>query len=179
MNTSNERKVKRGELYFYDFGDNAGSIQSGLRPVLVVQCDAGNQVSPTTVIAAVTSVVKKQFLPFHIFLGENYGLKKPSMVLLEQIKTVNQTDLTEYIGIVDSEYLLRKIKNGLFITLVGASNHPKRRNDIRCLCPKCLEDYKSNPDYVVKRLDPFQSEKQQCDKCNRSGYDYLIYEKHR
>lgn len=59
-------KVKRGEIYLYDFGTNEGSIQSGVRPALVVQCDEGNDASTTTVIAAMTSFIKKQYLPSHI-----------------------------------------------------------------------------------------------------------------
>ena len=92
---------------------NIGSIQNGVRPVLVVQCDEGNQASTTTVVAALTSVIKKRYLPSHIILGDKFGLKEPSMVMLEQLKTVNQSELVEYIGFVDSEYLLRKVTHGL------------------------------------------------------------------
>ena len=105
--------MKRGEIYLHDFGSNEGSIQNGVRPVLVVQCDEGNQASTMTVIVALTSVIKKRYLPSHIVLGDKFGLKESSMVMLEQLKTVNQTELTEYIGFVDSEYLLRKISLGL------------------------------------------------------------------
>ena len=113
MELKENQKVRRGEIYLHDFGSNEGSIQNGVRPVLVVQCDEGNQASTTTVVAALTSVIKKRYLPCHIILGDKYGLKEPSMVMLEQLKTVNQTELTEYIGFVDSEYLLRKINFGL------------------------------------------------------------------
>jgi len=90
MQTENKEKVKRGEIYLCDFGSNAGSIQNGVRPVLVVQCDEGNQASTTTIVAALTSVIKKRYLPSHIILGDKFGLKEPSMVMLEQLKTVNQ-----------------------------------------------------------------------------------------
>ena len=109
MELKENQKVKRGEIYLHDFGSNEGSIQNGIRPVLVVQCDEGNQASTTTVVAALTSVIKKRYLPSHIVLGDKYGLKEPSMVMLEQLKTVNQSELAEYIGFVDSEYLHRKI----------------------------------------------------------------------
>jgi mRNA interferase MazF len=112
-NTNNIRKVKRGEIYLYDFGSNPESIQNGLRPVLVVQCDEGNQASPTTIVAALTTAIKKRYMPSHIVLGDNFGLKEPSMVMLEQIRTVNQSELTKYIGFVDSEYLQKKINIGL------------------------------------------------------------------
>lgn len=100
MATNENQKVKRGEIYLYDFGKNEGSMQNGLRPVLVVQCDEGNQASTTTVIAALTSAIKKRYLPSHIILGDRFGLREPSMVMLEQLKTINQADLVSYIGIV-------------------------------------------------------------------------------
>ena len=177
MGLKENQKVKRGEIYLHDFGSNEGSIQNGVRPVLVVQCDEGNQASTTTVVAALTSVIKKRYLPSHIILGDKYGLKEPSMVMLEQLKTVNQTELTEYIGFVDSEYLLRKINFGLKKALGLWIDKPqKQKGDIRCLCSKCLDDYKSNPGYIVRRLDPFAKEKRKCDKC-LNMYDYLIYDK--
>ena len=69
--------ICRGDLFYYDFGDNSGSVQSGERPVLVVQADDYNQNAPTIIVAAVTSVIKKRYLPSHIILGEEFGLKKP------------------------------------------------------------------------------------------------------
>lgn len=62
----NIKKIKRGEIYYYNFGQNKGSIQNGLRPVLIVQCDAGNAASMTTIVAPLTTVIKKQYLPSHI-----------------------------------------------------------------------------------------------------------------
>lgn len=107
------KKVKRGEIYLYDFGVNEGSIQNGKRPVLIVQCDDGNQASQTTVVAAITTAIKKRYLPSHIILGANYGLSEPSMVLLEQLWTINQSELIKYIGSVDSEYTMKRINIGL------------------------------------------------------------------
>ena len=178
MENTDDRKVKRGEIYLYDFGSNNGSIQNGLRPVLVIQCDEGNQASTTTVVAAITTVIKKRYLPSHIVLGNNYGLREASMVMLEQLKTVNQSELYECIGVVDSEYLMKKISIGLKKALGLWVDKPnKRKNDIRCLCGKCLNDYKSDPNYIVRRLDPFEKTKHQCDKCPDSGYDYILYDK--
>jgi mRNA interferase MazF len=108
-NMNNRNTVKRGEIYLFDFGDNEGSIQNGVRPVLVVQSDEGNAASCTTVIAAMTSVVKKRYLPTHIILGDRFGLKEPSMVMLEQLKTVNQDELGKYIGTVDDEFYMKLI----------------------------------------------------------------------
>ena len=155
-NKNTNGKVQRGEIYLYDFGNNGGSIQNGVRPALVVQCDEGNAASSTTIIAAITSVIKKRFLPTHIIVGNRFGLKVPSMVMLEQLKTVNQSDLIEYIGKIDDEHCMKKLNIGIKKALGLWVDKPCRKpSDIRCLCVKCLEDYKSSPNYIVKRLDPF------------------------
>ena len=171
-------KVKRGEIYYYDFGKNEGSIQNGLRPILIVQCDDGNRLSTTTIVAPITTAIKKRYLPSHIYLGEECGLKKPSMVLLEQLKTVNQIDLLDRVGCVMDENLERLINNGLKKALgLWTYKNPKQK-DIRCLCSKCLADYKLNKDIVLKRVNPYSKTKDHCDKCNGLGYDDLIIEKH-
>lgn len=71
----NIRNVKRGEIYYYDFGQNEGSTQNGLRPVLIVQCNYGNNSSTTTIVVPITIAIKKRFLPSHIYLNEDCGLK--------------------------------------------------------------------------------------------------------
>lgn len=172
------KKVKRGEIYLYDFGCNSGSIQNGVRPVMVVQCDAGNQASPTTVVAAITTAIKKRYLPSHIFLNDNFGLHEPSMVLLEQLKTVNQEELIQYIGRVDSDYVMKHINVGLKKAMgLWIEKPPKKSQDVRCLCRRCLNDYLNDNHYIVKRLDPFANEKGECDKCGKSGWDYIIFER--
>ena len=152
-----EKMICRGDLFYYDFGDNSGSVQSGERPVLVVQADDYNQNAPTIIVAAVTSVIKKRYLPSHIILGEEFGLKKPSMVLLEQIRTVNREDLREYIGTVDDDKLFRQINATLKKTFG-------------------LWVYK--PDYIVRRLDPFAKRKDRCDKCDGDGWDYVVADRY-
>lgn len=112
-----EKIIRRGDLFYYDFGNNIGSVQHGERPVLVLQANDYNRNSPTVIIAAVTSVVKKRYLPSHIVLGENFGLKKPSMILLEQVRTINKLELQEYIGSVDDERIMRQINTAMKKTL--------------------------------------------------------------
>ena len=176
---TNTRKVKRGEIYYYDFGNNEGSIQNGVRPVLVVQCEEGNQASTTTVVAAITLVIKKRYLLSHIILGDRFGLNKPSMVMLEQLKTINQTELQRYIGAVDDPELVRLINNGLKKALGLWVYKPKEEADVRCLCSRCLNDYKASPDFIVRRLNPFDRKKQRCDKCSDLGYEYVVTERKR
>ena len=91
--------VKRGELYYADLSPVVGSEQGGIRPVLVVQNDIGNKYSPTVIAAAITSKLNKAKLPTHIELSsKEYGLEKDSVVLLEQIRTIDKSLLKEKIG---------------------------------------------------------------------------------
>ena len=142
--------------------------------MLVVQADDYNKNAPTVIVAAVTSVIKKRYLPSHIMLGDKFGLKKPSMVLLEQVQTVNKDELREYIGSIDDAKLLRQINVTIKKTFGLWVYKPENEKNIRCLCQKCLKDYIHNPDYIVRRLDPFAKEKDRCDKCNQSGWDYVV-----
>ncbi len=90
--------VKRGELYYADLSPVVGSEQGGIRPVLVVQNDTGNKFSPTIIAAAVTSKIHKAKLPTHIELPQAYGLQKDSVILLEQIRTIDKKRLKSRIG---------------------------------------------------------------------------------
>ena len=171
------KEIKRGDLFYYDFGTREGSIQSGVRPVLVVQADDYNRNAPTIIVACLTAVIKKRYLPSHIILGEDFGLKKPSMVLLEQIQTVNKEHLTDYIGSVDDEHLWRQINAALKKTLGLWFYKKEKGGDVRCLCPKCFNDYIHDPNYIVRRADPFAKKKDKCDKCGGSGWDYILYDR--
>ncbi len=93
--------IKRGDIYYADLSPVVGSEQGGLRPVLIVQNDVGNKYSPTVIAAAITSQVNKSKLPTHIELGENYGLSKESVILLEQVRTIDKTRLKEKMGHID------------------------------------------------------------------------------
>ena len=94
--------IKKGDLYFADLSPVMGSEQGGIRPVLVVQNDVGNKYSPTIIVAAITSRRNKADLPTHVELAaaEN-GLSKNSVVLLEQLRTIDKKRLTERIGTID------------------------------------------------------------------------------
>jgi mRNA interferase MazF len=177
MQPKEMKTIKRGEIYYFDFGTAEGSVQSGRRPVLVLQADNFNVNAPTIIVASITATIKKKYLPSHIILGENFGLSKPSMVLLEQIQTVNKLSLTDYIGCIDDEKIWKKINIAIKKTFGLWFYNLERTGDIRCLCPKCLKGYLDNPNYIVKRLDPFVSARDKCDKCNEMGWDYIIYDR--
>ena len=109
--------IKRGELYYADLSPVIGSEQGGVRPVLVVQNDVGNKYSPTVIAAAVTSKMNKAKLPTHIELNAStYGLVRDSVVLLEQIRTIDKRRLKERIGLL-SPQTMSKVDDALLISL--------------------------------------------------------------
>ena len=109
--------VKRGELYYADLSPVVGSEQGGIRPVLVVQNDVGNKYSPTVIAAAVTSKINKAKLPTHIELPSAYGLAKDSVILLEQIRTIDKRRLKERIGELPPS-TMNRVNKAILITHV-------------------------------------------------------------
>lgn len=112
-----ENSVKRGEIYFADLSPVVGSEQGGIRPVLVIQNDIGNKYSPTVIVSAITSQLDKAKLPTHIELSSNtYNLPKNSVVLLEQIRTLDKRRLKERITCIDSQKM-REVNRAILISL--------------------------------------------------------------
>lgn len=100
--------VKRGDILYADLSPVIGSEQGGVRPVLIIQNDIGNKYSPTVIISAITSQINKAKLPTHIEISApEYGLPKDSVVLLEQIRTIDKKRLREKIGHFDDEMMAR------------------------------------------------------------------------
>lgn len=100
--------VRRGDIYYADLSPVVGSEQGGMRPVLIVQNDVGNRYSPTVIAAAITSKTSKSKLPTHIeVFADRYGLAKDSVILLEQIRTIDKTRLKEKMGHLDDAVMDR------------------------------------------------------------------------
>ena len=109
--------VKRGDIFYADLSPVVGSEQGGIRPVLVVQNDVGNKYSPTVIVAAITSRINKAKMPTHIEIrGEDYGLSKDSVILLEQIRTIDKKRLKERIGHMD-EAVIKTVNEALSVSL--------------------------------------------------------------
>ena len=109
--------IKRGEIYYADLSPVIGSEQGGVRPVLIIQNDVGNKYSPTVIAAAITSQRDKTKLPTHISVdANNCGLAKDSIVLLEQVRTIDKRRLKERIGFLSEQMMLR-VDNALLISL--------------------------------------------------------------
>lgn len=108
--------VKRGEVFYADLSPVVGSEQGGVRPVLIVQNDVGNRYSPTVIAAAITSRQGKSKLPTHISLGaQTCGLQKDSVVLLEQVRTLDKRRLREKMGEIDGGDM-RRINQALQVS---------------------------------------------------------------
>ncbi|MDX9917424.1 MAG: type II toxin-antitoxin system PemK/MazF family toxin [Gudongella sp.] len=114
--------IRRGDIYYADLSPVIGSEQGGVRPILVIQNDVGNKYSPTIIVAAITSQINKARLPTHIEItGPEHGLPKDSVVLLEQIRTIDKKRLREKIGKFDEE-MMRKVDDALKIS-IGLGNY--------------------------------------------------------
>ncbi len=108
--------IRRGDIYYADLSPVIGSEQGGLRPVLIVQNDIGNKYSPTVIAAAITSKMTKSKLPTHIDVyGEKVGLSKDSVILLEQIRTIDKKRLKEKMGHLDDN-LMHEVNDAITVS---------------------------------------------------------------
>jgi mRNA interferase MazF len=110
-------QVRRGDIVYANLNPVIGSEQGGTRPVLVLQNDIGNRHSPTTIVAAITSRIKKAKLPTHVEIcADEYGLERDSVILLEQLRTIDKRRLKEKLAHLDKESMDR-VNEGLMISL--------------------------------------------------------------
>jgi mRNA interferase MazF len=110
-------QVRRGDIFYAQLNPVIGSEQGGVRPVLVVQNDIGNQYSPTTIVVAITSQIFKAKLPTHIEIGiDKSGLDKDSVILAEQIRTIDKRRLKQKVAFLDDEMML-KVNKAIEISL--------------------------------------------------------------
>ena len=111
------KNIKRGDIFYADLSPVIGSEQGGVRPVIIVQNNIGNKFSPTTIVAPITSKLNKAKLPTHIEVrAKQFGLEKDSVMLLEQIRTIDKIRLKEFIGTVDHN-IVEKVDSVLKISL--------------------------------------------------------------
>ena len=109
--------IKRGDMFYADLSPVIGSEQGGIRPVLIIQNDLGNKYSPTVIAAAITSQTGKSKLPTHIEItSKENGLKSDSVVLAEQIRTIDKSRLKEKIGHIDDTNIMNQVNNAIGIS---------------------------------------------------------------
>ena len=110
-------QIKRGDMFYADLSPVVGSEQGGIRPVIIIQNDVGNKYSPTVIAAAITSQTGKNKLPTHIEIDSSLcGLKNNSVVLAEQIRTIDKSRLRERIGHIDDEKIIDKVNIALGVS---------------------------------------------------------------
>lgn len=117
--------IKRGDIFWYNFREKEGSLQRGLRPVVVVQNNVGNKFSPTVIVAVITSQIKNnQPTQVNIKNYEEAGLKAPSKILTEQLKTIDKNFLLDYIGKLDGD-TMKELDKALVVSIGTASTKPR------------------------------------------------------
>ena len=167
------RTYLRGEIYYADLGKGIGSEQEGYRPVVIIQNDVGNRHSPTVIVASISSrIVGKSKLPIHYYVNAEDGLREPSVVLLEQIRTIDKRRLGQRIGKL-SEKHIQGINQALAISI--GLIEPTPQNLTLCLCSTCANNFYGTGAFYLKRVNPNATEKESCTYCGqRRGYDYEI-----
>lgn len=121
------KDIKRGEIYYADLSPIVGSEQGGVRPVLILQNDTGNHFSSTTIVAPITSVPKKKSQPTHILIDYDF-LESESVVLLEQLRTIDKQRLSDYLGQV-SQKDMQKIELSMAISLGMKGKEPETHHE--------------------------------------------------
>ena len=131
--------VKRGDIYYADLSPVVGSEQGGMRPVLIIQNDVGNRYSPTVIAAAITSKMGKSRLPTHIDIyADKAGLAKNSVVLLEQIRTLDKRRLKEKMGHLD-ETAMNEINNAIAVSFgLSEDNSARIPSDVAFTSPAAV-----------------------------------------
>ena len=191
MSREKPSHILRGQMYYACLDPVIGSEQNGNRPVLIVQNDLGNLHSPTVIAAPITSHVKKMRLPTHIGIPSCYDLPERSMVLLEQIRTIDKRRLGEYIGCLDDDIMhcidravsiSVGLKQRLFFSWEPweptGQEHEDHEEMVLCLCPICASQFFNSPDHVIRRISSKSAPMETCTYCDvRLGHTYRVFHK--
>ena len=171
-----ERTYSRGDLYYADLGKGVGSEQQDRRPVVIIQNNIGNKHSPTVIVASITSKIgAKAKLPTHYYIGTDCGLELPSVILLEQLRTIDKRRMDGYIGRLSQKHI-----DGINHALAISLDLVNKLNDalIMSLCPVCEQHFRNTGSYHVYHLNPEQTVKDTCTYCNkRRVFDCVIIRK--
>ena len=175
MSIENEGLIRWGEIFLCNLGKIGNSVQAGTRPVLIVQNDLGNVFSTTVVVAPITSSVKRLHLPTHVLLHQSCGLRNPSVVMLEQLRTVDKNELIKYLGKVRDWQTIEEIKEAISVELnLDEKPFPNKTN----LCYKCLQKLREDPNLHVRPFGKRYDHRIPCDICHKGlGYAYAIRKK--
>ena len=166
--------MKRGDIYYADLNPVVGSEQGNNRPVLVVQNDIGNEHSPTVIVTPLTRNLRKNPLPTHVLLPKSCGLDRDSLVLAEQIRTIDRSRLSNYIGHISRE-IQHDVDTALAVCIgLEKKRPPKGEMLVLTLCPRCENDFKKSDYLLVKK--GWQEIKEDCDFCKTAkGLTFGIF----
>ena len=169
-----KKNIQRGDIYYADLNPIVGSEQGDTRPVLVVQNNLGNEHSPTVVITPLTGNLKKNPLPTHVMIPRSTGLDRDSLVLVEQIRTIDRSRLSDYIGRVSDE-MQSSIDKALAICVgIEQRRSPKGEMIELSLCYRCESDFRNSGYLLVKK--GWQEVKTDCDFCKAAkGLTFGIF----
>lgn len=171
--------ITRGSIVTCNISEKKGSVQNGLRPYLVISNDIGNEHSSTFIGAAITSSIKRMDIPTHVVIDDcNCGLQKRSMCEMEQLITLDKSEIVSFIGKVNESVLI-DVDTALAISL-GLNKRKYiqgRYANIVCLCEDCRDFLQKQNKFVYKRVDPFDNKTGLCQRHNKKGYMYFSYPK--
>ena len=164
------RTYLRGDMYYADLGRGVGSEQEGYRPVVIIQNNKGNRHSPTVIVAAISSKVGvKPKLPTHYFINAENGLDLPSIVLMEQIRTLDKRRLTKYIGRLGKEHI-RGMNHALAVSI--GLIEPVSSKLTLCLCSACADAFRGTGAFALRKVTPEQAEKGICVYCKHGAGEW-------
>ena len=163
---------RRGDIYYADLGDGMGSEQRGHRPVVIVSNDMGNKHSPTVIAVPLTSHFRRHsMLPTHYPLSTECGLERPSVILTEQVDTMDKQRLGRFIGKVDPCQMWG-VNRALAVSVGLIEPRPDAMTV--CLCNACANNFYGTGAYYLKRVRSHR-EKGLCTYCNhRPGFNYQV-----
>ena len=163
----------RGQLFYAELGSGIGSEQQGLRPVVIIQNNIGNRHSPTVIVAAISSKTRtKAKLPTHFNIGPESGLERPSIVLLEQLRTIDKQRLGSYIGQLSLPQV-RELNHALAISIGLIKPVPSKLT--LCLCNACANSFRSTGAFMLRPTGLQQAGEEVCTYCGKHwGVDYVV-----
>jgi mRNA interferase MazF len=166
--------ILRGDLYYADLNPVVGSEQGGVRPCLIIQNNTGNRFSPTVIVAAITSKVKPH-LPTHLPINCPPELGHTSVVLLEQLRTIDKSRLGRYVGSIGLD-AMRLVDAALAVSLdMKRGKAPKLT--VMTLCRTCKMQFEDSG-FATQLIGSLTDAKDTCDFCNhRRGFDYCVRQK--
>ena len=161
------RTYQRGDMYYADLGRGIGSEQEGYRPVVIIQNNIGNKHSPTVIIAAISSRVGvKPKLPTHYYINAENGLELPSIILLEQIRTIDKHRLAKYIGRLSKEHI-SGMNHALAVSIDLINPVPQKLT--LCLCGACADAFRSTGAFILRETRPKEPKKEICAYCGKNA----------